>query len=105
VLGSLLVERVAWQRRLLEALVTLINFSSTNDNTYFAHFLAVRELERAQYELADERDFFGAESELTKRRIAADAPRRHNWGDARSVRSPGFTRPSLFYEHPAGHGQ
>ena len=70
VLESLVVERVAWQRRLLEALVTLINFSATNHNEHFAHFLAVGELEREQRELADERDFFGSESELTKKRIA-----------------------------------
>ncbi|MCX5735064.1 MAG: hypothetical protein NTW68_12155, partial [candidate division NC10 bacterium] len=57
---SLLVERVAWQRRLLEALVTLINFSTTNQNEYFAHFLAVQEYERERYWAADERDFFGA---------------------------------------------
>jgi hypothetical protein len=68
---SLLVERVAWQRRLLEALVTLINFSTTNQNEYFAHFLAVQEYERERYWAADERDFFGAESELTEKRLCA----------------------------------
>jgi len=67
---SLYVERVAWQRRLLEALVTLVNFSTTNDNAYYNHYLALQELERQRYLASDERDFFGANSELTNRNIA-----------------------------------
>ena len=35
---SLDVERVAWQRRLLEALVCLINFSNTNEDAFYSHF-------------------------------------------------------------------
>jgi len=70
VLESFQVERVAWQRRLLEALVTLINFSTTNQNEYFAHFLAVQEYEREQHRASDECDFFGAKSELTKQRLS-----------------------------------
>ncbi len=67
---SLYVERVAWQRRLLEALVTLINFSTTNENAYYEHYLALQELDRQRYLASDERDFFDAESELTKQNIA-----------------------------------
>lgn len=70
VVESLQVERVAWQRRLLEALVTLINFSTTNQNEYYAHFLAVQEFERERYHAIDERDFFGESSELTKRKLS-----------------------------------
>lgn len=68
---SLIVERVAWERRLLEALVTFINFSTTNQNEYYAHFLAVREFERKRHHTIEERDFFGVESELTKRKLNA----------------------------------
>jgi len=68
---SLVVERVAWERRLLEALVTLINFSTTNQNEYYTHFLAVREFEREQHHTIEERDFFSVESELTKRKLNA----------------------------------
>jgi len=67
---SLYVERVAWQRRLLEALVTLINFSTTNDNAYYHHYLALQELARQRYLASDERDFFGAESDLTKQNLS-----------------------------------
>lgn len=67
---SLLLDRVAWQRRLLEALVALINFSSTNDVRYFHHFLAVQEFARHNQRLGDERIFFGNESELTRANIA-----------------------------------
>lgn len=66
---SRIVERVAWERRLLEALVTLINFSTTNQTEYYAHFLAVRDLDRERYRSADELVFFGTESELTKKKF------------------------------------
>jgi hypothetical protein len=69
VIESLQVERAAWQRRLLEALVTFINFSTTNQADYYAHFLAVRECERQRYCGADEEAFFGAQSKLTKRKL------------------------------------
>jgi hypothetical protein len=49
IIESLQVERAAWQRRLLEALVTFINFSTTNQPEYYAHFLAVQEYERQRY--------------------------------------------------------
>jgi hypothetical protein len=68
---SLQVERAAWQRRLLEALVAFINFSSTNQVEYYAHFLVVQEFERQKYSAADEKAFFGEESDLTKRKLDA----------------------------------
>jgi hypothetical protein len=66
---SLALARAASQRRLLEALVTLINFSTTNDNTYYNHFLSLQELDRRRRRITDERDFFGGESELTRRNV------------------------------------
>lgn len=67
---SLLLETVTWQRRLLEALVMLINFSVTPENAHFSHFLALHELERRRRRISDEVDFFGSEPELTKLNIA-----------------------------------
>lgn len=59
---SYFVEQAVWARKLLEALVTLVNFSSTNDNRYFAHFVAVSEFTREHYRCDDERKIFGLPS-------------------------------------------
>lgn len=71
VLESLDVGRAAWRRRLLEALVSLICFSTTNEQEYYHHFLSLRGCDRERRRISDERDFFGAESELAKRRLIA----------------------------------
>lgn len=67
---SLDVERAAWQRRLLEALVCLINFSNTNEEVYYTHFLSIYECERSRSRVLDELNFFGTESEITKHELA-----------------------------------
>jgi len=68
---SLLVESAMWQRRLIEALVALINFSTTNKNEYYFHFLSLQDLEHEHHREKDEADFFNINSELTKKRISA----------------------------------
>lgn len=68
---SLLVERAMWQRRLIEALVALINFSTTNKNEYYYHFLSLQNLEHERRRARDEKDFFNISSELTNKRTAA----------------------------------
>jgi hypothetical protein len=69
ILESLVVDQVAWQRRLLEALITLINFSHSNEQPYYAHYLSLKRFERENSRVNNERDFFGEVSKLTRLRI------------------------------------
>ena len=62
VLTSLLSEQSMWFRRLLESLVDLICFESTNTEPYFLHFILVQRLNDLLAYQANLRDFYGEEN-------------------------------------------
>ena len=61
-LSSILSEVRLSQRKLLEVLVTLINFSTTNEDLYYEHFLFLAQLEEILAAQADFREFYNAQS-------------------------------------------
>lgn len=68
-LDSLVDEQSLWQRKLLEGLVLLINFSSTNESNYYYHFLLLQELEHYRGMLKEQEDFFQHGSALTGKTV------------------------------------
>lgn len=59
---SLGAEGAMWTRRLIEALTTLICFSSTNEELYYRHWLLVDQLVAFSYTHKDERDYYACQS-------------------------------------------
>lgn len=57
---SVLEEQQMRVRRLLELLVTLILFSTTNEQSYYRHLLLLEDLEQSLSENTDLQDFWGA---------------------------------------------
>lgn len=68
-LDSLLDEQSLWQRKLLEGLVLLINFSTTNEPKYYYHFFLSQEHERYWFMLREQEDFFNNGSAVTQKTL------------------------------------
>jgi hypothetical protein len=69
ILETLIDEQSLWQRKLMEGLVFLINFSSTNELPFYYHLLLIQELDRYYNMLLEQKDFFSRGSELTRKTI------------------------------------
>jgi hypothetical protein len=66
---TLIDEQSLWQRKLMEGLVFLINFSLTNELPFYYHFLLLRELDRYHNMLMEQEDFFCRGSALTQKTV------------------------------------
>ncbi len=71
-LSHLIEEIRARERRLLELLVTMVLFTSTNEQPYFRHLLLLEELEEKLSANQDNLDFFGARNTNIDDSIASD---------------------------------
>lgn len=69
VLDSLIDEQSLWQRKLLEGLVLLINFASTNNLVFYYHLLLLQELQHYRGMMNEQEDFFQHGNALTKKTI------------------------------------
>jgi len=69
IMETFIDEQSLWQRKLIEGLVILINFSSTNELSYYYHFLLIQEFYRYHKMLQEQKDFFSRGSELTQKNI------------------------------------
>ncbi|MCX5885848.1 MAG: hypothetical protein NT096_08070 [Proteobacteria bacterium] len=67
ILETFIDEQSLWQRKLMEGLVLLINFSSTNELPFYYHLLLLRELEHYRGILQEQKDFFTHGSTLTEK--------------------------------------
>lgn len=70
IIETFIDEQSLWQRKLMEGLVLLINFSSTNELPFYYHLLLLQELERYRGMLLEQKDFFTRGSTLTKKTVA-----------------------------------
>lgn len=68
-LESLVDEQSLWQRKLVEGLTLLINFTRTNTEIHYYHFLLLHELERYRGMLKEQQDFFGHRNSLTQKTV------------------------------------
>lgn len=64
-------EGAVHSRRLNELLVTLINFSTTNDDPYYDHYLLYQELDQRKKIARDHKTYYGCENLNNKNTIAA----------------------------------
>lgn len=69
IMETFIDEQSLWQRKLMEGLVVLINFSSTNELPFYYHFLLLQELDRYRNMLLEQKDFFSRGSALTQKNI------------------------------------
>lgn len=69
IIETFIDEQSLWQRKLMEGLVFLINFSSTNELPFYHHFLLIQELDHHHNMLLEQKDFFSCGSELTQKNI------------------------------------
>jgi hypothetical protein len=69
ILETLIDEQSLWQRKLIEGLVVLINFSLTNELPFYYHFLLLQELNHYHNMLLEQKDFFNHGSALTQKTI------------------------------------
>jgi hypothetical protein len=69
ILDSLIDEQSMWQRKLLESLVLLINFATTNDLVFYHHLLLLQELQHYQREMSEQEHFFHHGNALTKKTV------------------------------------
>ncbi len=69
IMETFIDEQSLWQRKLMEGLVLLINFSSTNELPFYYHFLLLQELDRYRNMLLEEKGFFSRGSALTQKTI------------------------------------
>lgn len=69
IMETFIDEQSLWQRKLMEGLVVLINFSSTNELPFYYHFLLLQELDRYHNMLLEQKHFFSRESALTQKTI------------------------------------
>ena len=69
IMETFIDEQSLWQRKLMEGLVVLINFSSTNELPFYYHFLLLQELDRYRNMLLEQKHFFSRESALTQKTI------------------------------------
>lgn len=67
--NSLIDEQSLWQRKLLESLILLINFTSTNTEIYYYHFLLLHEIKDYYYRSIDQKEFFNHKNTLTEKTI------------------------------------
>lgn len=70
ILETFIDEQSLWQRKLMEGLVLLINFCSTNEPPFYYHLLLLQELERYRSMLLEQKDFFKRGSTLTEKTAA-----------------------------------
>lgn len=70
ILDSLVDEQSSWQRKLIEGLVLLINFSETNKTQIYYHFLLCQEVRHYRAMLSEQKLFFSHGCELTEKTIA-----------------------------------
>lgn len=69
VLDSFIDEQSLWQRKLLEGLVLLVNFASTNDLVFYYHLLLLQELRHYRGMLREQEHFFQYGNDLTKKTV------------------------------------
>lgn len=69
IMETFIDEQSLWQRKLMEGLMVLINFSSTNELPFYYHFLLLQELDRYRNMLSEQKDFFSRGSALTQKNI------------------------------------
>lgn len=69
IMETFIDEQSLWQRKLIEGVVLLINFSSTNELPFYYHFLLLQELDRYRNMLLDQKDFFSRGSALTQKNL------------------------------------
>lgn len=70
ILETLIDEQSLWQRKLMEGLISLINFTSTNEVPFYYHLLLLQELEHYSGMLREQKDFFGQGNALTEKTVA-----------------------------------
>lgn len=69
ILNSLIDEQSMWQRKLLENLVLLVNFTKTNDLIFYHHLLLLQELQYYQSIIREQKHFFHHGNALTKKTV------------------------------------
>jgi hypothetical protein len=69
IMETFIDEQSLWQRKLMEGLVFLINFSSTNELPFYYHFLLLQDLDRYRNMLLEQKGFFSRGSALTQKII------------------------------------
>lgn len=69
IMETFIDEQSLWQRKLMEGLVLLINFSSTNELPFYYHFLLLQEFDRYRNMLLEQKKFFSRGSALTQKNI------------------------------------
>ena len=70
IMETFIDEQSLWQRKLMEGLLLLINFSSTNESSFYYHLLLLQDLDRYRNMLLEQKDFFVRSSALTEKTVA-----------------------------------
>jgi len=66
--SSIITEQSVWRRQLAEVLATLINFTKTNTDEHFYHYLLVQDAVRSGFEAKNTESDFGVRSDSFHRR-------------------------------------